>query len=337
MLRHPCILGDPQRQARGARSEAVPNKGEGNQKWLPHPCLLRGPKEGGNATSPCILSSPRRQAPGGKSKLVPNKAEQNQKWLPHPCLLGGPKEGGNATPPVHSLGDPQDRGTKSEVATAPLPSQGPKRGRKCYATPAFSGIPNIGEGNQKWLPHPCLLMGPKEGGNATSPLHSRGSPTPSAGSKIRSGPQQRGRKSEVASPLPSQGPKRGWKCYATPAFSGIPKIGEQNLKWLPHPCLLRGPKEGGNATSPLHSRGSPTPSAGSKIRSGPQQRGRKSEVAASPLPSWGPKRGRKCYVTPAFSGVPEQGFKKGPHQTSGKKPLRAGDKIRSGQQVAQKF
>ena len=31
LLRNPCILGDPQRQARGQ-----------NQKWLPHPCLLRG-------------------------------------------------------------------------------------------------------------------------------------------------------------------------------------------------------------------------------------------------------------------------------------------------------
>ena len=34
---HPCILGDPQRQAWGAKSEVVPNKGEQNQKWLPHP------------------------------------------------------------------------------------------------------------------------------------------------------------------------------------------------------------------------------------------------------------------------------------------------------------
>ena len=50
---------------------------------------------------------------------------------------------------------------------------------------------------------------------------------------------------------------------------------------------------GGIATQPLHSWGSPTPSAG-----------RKSEVAASPLPSWGPKRGRNCYATLAFSGVP---------------------------------
>ena len=87
----------------------------------------------------------------------------------------------------------------------------------------------------------------------------------------------------------------------------VPNKGEQNHKWLPHPCLLGGPKEGGNATSPLHSRGSPK--KGSKIRSGPQQRGTKSELAASPLPSRGPKGGRKCYVTLAFSG--SNGFKKG--------------------------
>ena len=58
-----------------------------------------------------------------------------------------------------------------------------------------------------------------------------------------------------------------------------------------------------------------------RILGDPQQRGRKSEVATSPLPSWGPKRGRNCYATRAFSGVPEQGFKKGPHRASGKKPL----------------
>ena len=27
-----------------------PNKGGQNQNWLPHPCSLRGPKEGGSAT-----------------------------------------------------------------------------------------------------------------------------------------------------------------------------------------------------------------------------------------------------------------------------------------------
>ena len=91
------------------------------------------------------------------------------------------------------------------MTTPPLPLRGPKRRRNCYVTPAFSGIPNAKRGekirsdyltlafpgtqkraellrnpyipgdpqrqargqNQKWLPHPCLLRGPKEGGIAT--------------------------------------------------------------------------------------------------------------------------------------------------------------------------
>ena len=190
-----------------------------------------------------------------------------------PCTPGDPQRQARA---AKNRNGPLQRGTKSEVAASTLPSRGPKRGQDCSVTPAFSGIPNAkrgeqkksvvvpnkGEQNQKWLPHPCLLGGPKEGGNARSPLHSRGSPTPSAGSK----------KSRM-----------------------VPNKWEQNQKWLPHPCLLGGPKEGKIAPSPLHSWGSPTPSAGSKkISSCPQQRGTKSEVAASPLPSRGPKRGRKC-------------------------------------------
>ena len=90
------------------------------------------------------------------------------------------------------------------MATSPLPSRGAKKGRNCYVTPAFSGIPNakrrdkirsayltptfavaqkwaellhnpccLGdpqrqarEENQKCLPHPCLYGGPEEGGSA---------------------------------------------------------------------------------------------------------------------------------------------------------------------------
>ena len=361
MLHHPCIVMGPQQ--RGPKSEVaasplpsrgpkrgqkcyitpafswVPNKGDQNQKWLPHPCLLGGPKEVKNATSP--LHSHGSPTKGTKIRsgcltLAFSGAQKRSKMLHHPCIVMGP----------------QQRGPKSEVAASPLPSRGPKRGQKCYITPAFPWVPNKGDQNQKWLPHPCLLGGPKEGANATSPLHSHGSPT--KGTKIRSGcltpafsgaqkrskmlhhpcilmgPQQRGPKSEVAtSPLPSRGPKRGQKCYITPALSWVPNKGDQNQKWLPHPCLLGGPKEVKNATSPLHSHGSPT--KGTKIRSGyltlafsgaqkrskmlhhpcivmgPQQRGPKSEVAASPLPSRGPKRGQKCYITPAFSWVPNKG------------------------------
>ena len=55
------------------------------------------------------------------------------------------KEGGKGS---KSRSVPQQRGTKSEVAASPLPSRGPKRGRKCYVTPAFSGCTTEGEGNK---------------------------------------------------------------------------------------------------------------------------------------------------------------------------------------------
>ena len=81
MLPHPCILGDPQRQPRQAKkSEVVPNKGKLNQKGLPHPRLLRGPKEGGNVMSALYSrGSPTPSAGSKKLEVVPNKGEQNQK------------------------------------------------------------------------------------------------------------------------------------------------------------------------------------------------------------------------------------------------------------------
>ena len=57
---------------------------------------------------------------------IPNKGEQKQKCSP-------------------------TKGTKSEVAASPLPSRGPKRGRKCYVTPAFSGSTTEGDGNKSGL------------------------------------------------------------------------------------------------------------------------------------------------------------------------------------------
>ena len=69
-------------------------------------------------------------------------------------------------------------GTKSEVATAPLPSWGPSKGRKWYVTPVFSGFPNTKRGvkirsgyltpaflgalkRAKLLRNPCVLGFPK--------------------------------------------------------------------------------------------------------------------------------------------------------------------------------
>ena len=50
-----------------------------------------------------------------------------------------------------------------------------------------------------------------------------------------------------------------------PIVLGGPRTKEQNQKWLPHPCLLKGPKEGKNAMEPLHSPGSLTKGTTSKV------------------------------------------------------------------------
>ena len=463
MLCHPCILGDPQQ--RGSKSEVVPKKGEQNPKWLPHPCLLGGPNKGGNAMSPLhsrgsptkeskIRSGPQKKGNtirsgrltlafsgakiGRKCYVTPaflgihNTRQQNQKWSPKNgntirsgCLtlaFSGVQKRAEMLRHPCILGDPQHRATKSEVATSPLPSRGSKRGRKCYVTPAFLGIPNKGEQNQKWspkkgntirsgyltptfsgvqkragmlchpcilgdpqqrgsksevvpkkgeqnpkwLPHPCLLGGPNKGGNAMSPLHSRGSPTKE--SKIRSGPQKKGntiRSGRLT--LAFSGAKRGRKCYVTPAFLGIHNTRQQNQKWSPKngntirsgrlTLAFSGAKRGRKcyvtpAFLGIHNTRQQnqkwSPKNGNTIRSGcltlafsgvqrraemlrhpcllgdPQHRATKSEVATSPLPSRGSKRGRKCYVTPAFLGIPSKG-----EQNQKWSPTK-GNKIRSG-------
>ena len=43
-------------------------------------------------------------------------------------------------PTLRSRGSPS-KGTKSKVATSPMPSCGPMSGHKCYTTRAFSGVP----------------------------------------------------------------------------------------------------------------------------------------------------------------------------------------------------
>ena len=121
-------------------------------------------------------------------------SDRREELLCNPRVLGGPQKEGD------------------EIRIAPLPSPGPKRGRKCYVTLALSGYTNKRGQNQNWQPHPCLLGGPKKGRKCyVTPTFS-------------GVPKQRGTKLELAaSPLPSRGAKRGRKCYVTRALSGIPK------------------------------------------------------------------------------------------------------------------
>ena len=214
--------------------------------------------------------------------------------------------------PLHSRGSPmpsvgskirsgpKQRGTKSEMVASPLPSRGPKK-------------------RAEMLCHPCIL----------------GSPTPNAASKIRSSPQQRGTKSQVAaSPLPSRGPKRGRKCYITPAFSGIPNVkrGEQNQKWSPTegnkirsgyltPAFSGAQKEGGNATSPLHSRESPTPRTRRKISPTKGEKIRRGGL--TPVFSGAQKRA-EMLRNPRVLGGPRTGVQKGPSPGEWKKASHGG-------------
>ena len=88
-------------------SRASPNKGGQNHKWLPHPCLLGGPKEGGNAMPP--LHSRGSLNKGGQiisGCLTPtfSGAQKRAEMLLHPRILGGPQQRGQNQKSKPTLG-----------------------------------------------------------------------------------------------------------------------------------------------------------------------------------------------------------------------------------------
>ena len=99
---------------------------------------------GGSATSP--LRSGGSPNKGTKSKVAHKWAEV----LHHPCVLGGPPTRGQS-------------------------QWWPTGGRKCYITPAFSGVPKQGD---------KVNCGPQVGGSAASVLRSRRSPKKGTKSKV---------------------------------------------------------------------------------------------------------------------------------------------------------
>ena len=102
------------------------------------------------------------------------------------------------------------------------------------------------------------IMAPnfKEGGNATSPLHSRGSPTKGAKSEVKTyarGHHDAPSISKYGSLTPTRGAtQQNVNSKIVPVSSIAPE------GW--------GPKVGGNAMSPLHSRGSPTKGTKSEVK-----------------------------------------------------------------------
>ena len=90
------------------------------------------------------------------------------------------------------------KGTESKLATSPMPSRGPKRGRNGYITPAFSGVPNKGTISEL-ATSPLPSRGPKRGRNGCITPAFLGVP------KIRGGSS-----APLPLPLPYCGPKPHW-------------------------------------------------------------------------------------------------------------------------------
>ena len=240
---------------------------------LRHPRILGGPQQRGrnqkSKPMPGVTMIHHQQSVD--SKIVPVSSIAPEGW--------GPKEGGNATSPVHSRGFPKRRRNQKSKPTpgVTIMYHATKRG--------FKVCPGSSIAPEGW--------GPKEGGNATSPLHSRGSPKrrrnqkskPTPGVTMMHHATKRGFKDcpGFLNSTGRLGPKRGWKCHVTPAFSGSPTKGTNSeVKTY----------AGGHHDAP------------------PTKRGFKDFPGfLNSTGRLGPKGGRKCYVTGAFSGVPKKGMK----------------------------
>ena len=172
-LHHPCLLGVPMvgREQYGYITPAfsgspwwgesnmatspLPSRGpHGKERaiWLHHPCLLGVPMVGREQygyITPAFSGSPWWGESNMATSPLPSRGPHGKEraiWLHHPCLLGVPMVGreqyGYITPAFS--GSPW--WGESNMATSPLPSQGPHGGERAI-----------------WLHHPCLLGVPMVG------------------------------------------------------------------------------------------------------------------------------------------------------------------------------
>ena len=190
--------------------------------------------------------------------------------------FSGTKEGGNATSPLHSLGSP-NKGGQNHSLPHPYLLKGPEKWQKCYITPAFSEMPQTngekvsgcptpafseGQNRAKMLYHPRILGDPQTNGDKFSGCLT---PTFSGALKrakmlhhlcILGDPQTKADKISGCLILAFMRAQKRSKVLCHPWILGDPQIKGGGNEWLPHPCLLEGPKEGPNAMSTLHSWGS---------------------------------------------------------------------------------
>ena len=99
-------------------------------------------------TSICALhSSPAHPLIGAATPHVPNQAPMPQRSkVPNPNSRGHAIKRGLRVPNHNSRGHATKRGFRDCPGFLNSTGRlGPKRGRKCYVTPAFSGVPNKGD------------------------------------------------------------------------------------------------------------------------------------------------------------------------------------------------
>ena len=127
------------------------------------------------------------------------------------------------------------------MAASPLLCEAPKRGRKCYVTPAFSGVPNAKRGEN--IRSGCLTPTFSEAQKRAKCYVTRallGVPNAKRGEEIRS----------AYLTLAFSGAHKRAEVLRDPCILGGPQcqVWGENQKCLPHPCLLRSAEEGGSAT-----------------------------------------------------------------------------------------
>ena len=150
MLPSPTRPVTPESTQRNAtQSKARESKGRKKEAKEEMPPSRAGEKLEAGISKPLIASSSSRGIKArGRDLQVPVSA--NWLHLHHPCILGGPQQreqnqNSKPTPGVTMMHHATKRGFKDCPGFLNSTGRlGPKRGRKCYITPAFSGVPNKG-------------------------------------------------------------------------------------------------------------------------------------------------------------------------------------------------
>ena len=208
LLCKPCVLWGPQK------------KGQ-NQNWLPQPRASRVSKGGRNCyTTPTFPGIPRQGDNSRIGYLTSAFSGSQRGWSGYVMPMSGS----------------QQKGTKSEVATSSLPSQGPKTGAELLCNYCVVGVTPGKRDNIK-IATSCLCSpGARRGRNRYPTLAFSGGA--SRGDKIRN--------SYITAAFSRA--QIGAKLLRNPCVLGGPQKKGQNQKWLRHPGRLGCPKEAGTAT-----------------------------------------------------------------------------------------